>query len=65
MIVIFILIGLSLIVALIFLFLYIWAVKDGQYDDEKTPAMRILFDDNEQTEKKEENNQNNINSETN
>lgn len=65
MIVIFILIGLSLIVALIFLFLYIWSVKDGQYDDDKTPAMRILFDDNEQTEKKEETNQNNINSETN
>lgn len=64
MIVIFILIGLSLIVALIFLFLYIWSVKNGQYDDDKTPAMRILFDDNEQTEKKEENNQNNINSET-
>lgn len=45
MIVIFILIGLSLIVALIFLFLFIWSVKDGQYDDDYTPSVRILFDD--------------------
>ena len=45
MIVIFILIGLSLIVALIFLGLFIWSVKDGQFDDDITPAMRILFDD--------------------
>ena len=45
MVVIFILIGLSLIVALIFLFLYIWSVKDGQFDDDITPAIRILFDD--------------------
>ena len=61
MIVLFILIGLSLIVALIFLFLYIWAVKDGQFDDDKTPAMRILFDDEEL---KEQNNNSEINSET-
>jgi len=47
MIVLFILIGLSLIVALIFLFLYIWSVKDGQFDDGHTPAIRMLFDDNE------------------
>jgi len=46
MIVIFILIGLSLIVALIFLFLFIWSVRDGQYDDDYTPSVRILFDDN-------------------
>ncbi len=56
MVVIFILIGLSLIVALIFLFLYIWSVKNGQYDDDYTPSVRILFDDNkpiaENTEKK-------------
>ncbi len=61
MIVLFILIGLSLIVALIFLFLYIWAVKDGQFDDDKTPAMRILFDDEEL---KEQNDNSEINSET-
>ncbi len=50
MIVIFILIGLSLIVALIFLFLYIWSVKDGQFDDDYTPSVRILFDENNPSE---------------
>lgn len=43
--VIFLLIGFSLLVALIFLGLFVWAVKDGQYDDAYTPSMRILFDD--------------------
>lgn len=42
--VIFMLIGFSLLVALIFLGLFFWAVHDGQYDDAYTPAMRILFD---------------------
>lgn len=42
--VIFMLIGFSLFVALIFLGLFFWAVRDGQYDDGYTPAMRILFD---------------------
>ncbi len=71
MIVIFILIGFSLIVALIFLFLYIWSVKDGQFDDDYTPSVRILFDDNNpniENEKKEpekSDNTNQNNTETN
>lgn len=55
MIVLFILIGLSLIVALIFLFIYIWSVKNGQYDDTHTPAIRMLFDDDELEEQKKDN----------
>jgi cbb3-type cytochrome oxidase maturation protein len=43
--VILILLGFSLLVALIFLFAFIWAVKNGQYDDKYTPSVRILFDD--------------------
>ncbi len=43
--VIFILIIAGLIIALGFLIAFIWAVKSGQYDDNETPAMRILFDD--------------------
>ncbi|MBI9072827.1 MAG: cbb3-type cytochrome oxidase assembly protein CcoS [Melioribacteraceae bacterium] len=42
--VILILIGFSLLVALIFLGLYLWAVKNGQYDDKYTPSVRMLFD---------------------
>ncbi|MDN5205033.1 cbb3-type cytochrome oxidase assembly protein CcoS [Fulvivirgaceae bacterium BMA10] len=43
--VIFILIFLSLIVAVVFLYLFYRAVKSGQYDDTYTPSVRILFDD--------------------
>lgn len=44
----FLLIGVSMIAALIFLALFIWSVKSGQYDDNYTPSVRILFDDDEQ-----------------
>ncbi len=43
--IIFVLIGLSLVVALVFLYLFVWSVKDGQYEDDVTPSMRILFDE--------------------
>lgn len=43
--VIFVLIALSLLVAGGFLGAFFWAVRNGQYDDDHTPAMRILFDD--------------------
>ena len=41
----YLLIGVSLFAALIFLGAFIWAVKDGQFEDNDTPARRILFDD--------------------
>jgi len=37
----------SLLLAVIFLFSFIWANKSGQYDDDVTPGMRILYDDEE------------------
>ncbi len=42
MIVIFILIPLSIILATGFLLGFIWAVRSGQYEDTCTPAMRVL-----------------------
>lgn len=42
--VIFILIGISLLLALTFLFLFFRAMKDGQFDDDYTPSVRILFE---------------------
>lgn len=36
----------SIVVASIFLFAFIWSVKSGQFEDEASPPMRILFDDN-------------------
>ncbi len=43
--VMFVLIIASLIVAVGFLFAFLWAVKSGQFDDKYTPSVRILFDD--------------------
>jgi len=44
----------SISVASLFLFAFIWSVKDGQYDDEIAPAVRILFDDIPTVAKKEQ-----------
>ena len=42
--IIFVLILISLFVALGFLAAFIWAVKSGQYEDGYTPSVRMLFD---------------------
>ena len=49
--IILLLIGISLVLALGFLFSFFWAVRSGQYDDDYTPSVRILFDDKEADEK--------------
>ncbi len=51
--ILFVLIGVSLFAALVFLALFIWAVKSGQYDDNYTPSVRILFDDEMEEEKRD------------
>jgi cbb3-type cytochrome oxidase maturation protein len=45
----FILIGISIIVAGSFLAAFLWSVKTGQYDDDYTPSVRMLFDDTKGT----------------
>jgi len=45
-----VLISVSVIVASLFLWAFIWSVKSGQYDDDYTPSVRMLFDD-QQTDK--------------
>ncbi len=42
--VIIILISASLFLAIGFLIAFFWVVKSGQYDDDYTPSVRILFD---------------------
>lgn len=49
--VLFILIIISLTVAAGFLIAFIWSVKNGQYEDEFTPPIRMLFDDKKQEKK--------------
>ena len=45
MIVIFLLIPLSILIATGFLAAFIWAVRTGQYEDTCTPAMRLLLEE--------------------
>lgn len=40
-----ILVPFALILGLLFVGVFIWAVKNGQFDDLDTPAKRMLFDD--------------------
>ncbi|WP_114781572.1 cbb3-type cytochrome oxidase assembly protein CcoS [Botryobacter ruber] len=44
MFIIFLLIGISVTVAGCFLGAFLWAVRSGQYDDDYTPAVRMLFE---------------------
>ena len=43
--VIYITIGVSVVVAILFFILFLKTLKDGQYDDTYTPSVRMLFDD--------------------
>lgn len=44
MTIIFFLIAASTTVAVIFLAAFVWAMRTGQYDDDHSPAVRILGD---------------------
>ncbi|MDT8322598.1 MAG: cbb3-type cytochrome oxidase assembly protein CcoS [Bacteroidota bacterium] len=55
MYVMFVLIGFSLLVALIFLGIFIWAVRSGQFEDHYTPSVRALFDDEKKAKSENEN----------
>lgn len=49
--VLFILIGVSLLVAVGFLVAFLWATSSGQYEDEYADSVRILFDNKDYTKK--------------
>ncbi|WP_236970136.1 cbb3-type cytochrome oxidase assembly protein CcoS [Membranihabitans marinus] len=49
--IIILLIAISLILAIGFLIGFFWAVRSGQYDDDYTPSIRMLFDDEETNSK--------------
>jgi cbb3-type cytochrome oxidase maturation protein len=54
MYIILVLIIISLLIAFCFLLSFLWAVKDGQYEDRYTPSIRILFDDKKTNDIKDE-----------
>jgi len=43
--VIYLLLSLSILVAIVFFVAFIYSVRAGQYDDSYTPSVRMLFDD--------------------
>lgn len=48
--VIFVVLSASLLIALGFLLAFIWSVRNGQFDDDYTPSIRILFEDKQNDE---------------
>jgi len=48
---IFVLIIISLILAVGFLIAFLRATKNGQFDDDQTPSIRILFEDEKKQNK--------------
>ncbi len=55
MIIIALLIGVSLSIALLFLAIFYWNIKSGQYDDTYSPSVRILFEDKPKSEEETKN----------
>ena len=53
--IIFLTLGVSITIAVIFLIAFIWATRKGQYDDLETPGHRMLLDDIETEETKTKN----------
>ena len=45
--IIFVLLPISLLLAVVAFFAFRWAVRNGQFEDTTTPAMRALFDEPE------------------
>lgn len=50
--VIYLLICISIVLAVTFLYIFIRAVKSGQFDDDYTPSVRMLFEDELKKENK-------------
>lgn len=51
--VIYLLISISIVVAVGFFIAFVRAVRGGQYDDDYTPSVRVLFDDEVVSKKQE------------
>jgi len=50
--VIYLLICISIVLAVTFLYIFIRAVRSGQFDDDYTPSVRMLFEDELKKESK-------------
>ncbi|MCM2301372.1 MAG: cbb3-type cytochrome oxidase assembly protein CcoS [Flavobacteriaceae bacterium] len=52
--VVYITIGVSVIIAIIFFGVFLMNLKKGQYEDVYTPSVRMLFDDEEKSKKQKQ-----------
>lgn len=52
--VIYMLLTISVLVAIVFFVAFVVSVRSGQYDDTYTPSVRMLFEDEVKEEKKED-----------
>ncbi|RIV35338.1 cbb3-type cytochrome oxidase assembly protein CcoS [Flagellimonas lutimaris] len=53
--VIYVLLAISITVAIVFFIAFVFSVKSGQYDDTYTPSVRMLFEDEVVKDKDESN----------
>jgi cbb3-type cytochrome oxidase maturation protein len=49
--IIILLVAISLTIALVFLGVFFWNIRNGQYEDTYTPSVRMLFDDKPKLDK--------------
>jgi cbb3-type cytochrome oxidase maturation protein len=47
--VIFLLLPMAILLVALFVWLFVWAARDGQFDDVTTPPLRILLDEERRT----------------
>ncbi len=54
--IIYLLLSVSVFVAVVFFAIFVYSVRSGQFDDTHTPSIRMLFEDELVKDKKQENN---------
>jgi cbb3-type cytochrome oxidase maturation protein len=57
-----VLIMISLCIAIVFLLVFYWSIKSGQFDDTYTPSVRMLFEDKKKERQSQDNPKTKINS---
>ncbi|MCC6700505.1 MAG: cbb3-type cytochrome oxidase assembly protein CcoS [Fluviicola sp.] len=59
---IYIMLIVSLFLAVFFLVIFLWAAKTGQYEDDYSPSVRVLYEDDIITHNQNKNNNGSTNS---
>lgn len=59
---IYIMLIVSLVMAVFFLIIFLWAAKTGQYEDDYAPSVRVLYEDEQVMHNQNQNKDGNTNS---